>query len=65
MKTDYTTLSTELDTILAKLQDPAIDVEEAVDLYERGMKLIVRLEKHLAQAENKLTRIKLSKAEST
>lgn len=56
---DYRTLSAELDDMLAKLQDPDIQVDEAVQLYERGLTLLAGLEKHLKQAENKLTKIKL------
>lgn len=59
-KNDYQTLSTELDDVLAKLQNPDIQVDEAVKLYERGLMLVAQLEKHLKQAENKLTKIKLN-----
>ncbi|HZM63677.1 MAG TPA: exodeoxyribonuclease VII small subunit [Candidatus Saccharimonadales bacterium] len=56
--TNYQTLNAELEGILAKLQDPDIEVDEAVVLYEQGVKLIAKLEKHLTQAENKLTKLK-------
>lgn len=55
---NYQTLSAQLDGILAKLQDPELEVDEAVQLYEQGTKLITQLEKHLKQAENKLTKLK-------
>lgn len=57
---NYQTLSAELDGILAKLQDPNLEVDEAVELYEQGTKLIAQLEKHLKQTENKLTKLKQS-----
>lgn len=57
---NYRTLSAELDDVLAKLQDPDIQVDEAVQLYERGLALLAGLERHLKQAENKLTKIKLT-----
>lgn len=59
-KDDYQTLSAELDGVLAKLQNPDIQVDEAIALYERGLALVAQLEKHLKTAENKLTKIKLN-----
>jgi exodeoxyribonuclease VII small subunit len=56
---DYQTLSTELEIILEALQRPDIGVDEAVTLYEQGLKLVAALEKHLKQAENKITALKL------
>ena len=55
---NYQTLNAQLDGILTKLQDPDVEVDEAVQLYEQGTKLIAQLEKHLKQAENKLTKLK-------
>lgn len=57
---NYQTLSAELDGVLAKLQDPDIQVDDAVKLYEQGLKLVSELEKHLKKAENKLTKLKLN-----
>lgn len=59
-ETNYQTLSAELDGILVKLQDPDIQVDDAVKLYEQGLKLVAELEKHLKKAENKLTKLKLA-----
>jgi exodeoxyribonuclease VII small subunit len=56
---DYQALSLELDEVLAKLQQPAIQVDEAVKLYEQGLKLIDQLEAQLQAAENKIERLKL------
>jgi exodeoxyribonuclease VII small subunit len=61
-KQDYQTLSQELDTVLAHLQQPDIQVDEAVRLYEEGLRLITQLEKHLAQAENTIKKLKLAAA---
>ena len=55
---DYQTLSDQLDGVLAKLQAPDVHVDEAVKLYEEGLKLIAALEKHLKQAENKIEKLK-------
>lgn len=60
---DYQTLSAELDGVLAAIQAPDVQVDEAVKLYEQGLKLIAQLEKHLEQAENKLTKLKLASSE--
>jgi exodeoxyribonuclease VII small subunit len=57
---DYQTLELELDEVLAKLQQPGIQVDEAVSLYEKGLQLINQLEKHLQQAENKIEQLKLA-----
>lgn len=57
-KTDYKTLSAELDAVLDKLQSADLDVEEAVAAYERGMQLAKELDVYLQQAENKVTKIK-------
>jgi exodeoxyribonuclease VII small subunit len=57
---DYQTLSSELDQVLASLQTPGVHVDEAVKLYEEGLKLVKQLEKHLQQAENKIEQLKLA-----
>ena len=56
---DYQTLHTELESILAQLQHPDVQVDAAVELYERGLVVLAKLEKHLTVAENKLTKLKL------
>ncbi len=58
-KDDYQKLSDQLETVLAKLQAPDVRVDEAVKLYEEGLKLISVLEKHLKQAENKIEKLKI------
>lgn len=57
---DYQTLSDELDQVLAGLQTPGVHVDEAVKLYEQGLKLVEELERHLGQAENKIEQLKLA-----
>lgn len=54
----YQRLSDELEVVLAKLQDTQTQVDEAIALYEQGMRLVTKLEKHLQTAENKLTKLK-------
>lgn len=57
---DYQALSLELDEVLAKLQQPDVQVDQAVKLYEEGLALIDQLEAHLEQAENKIEQLKLA-----
>jgi exodeoxyribonuclease VII small subunit len=62
---DYQTLSIELDEVLAKLQQPNVQIDEAVTLYEKGLQLIEQLEKQLQLAENTIERLKLAATKST
>lgn len=57
-KTDYQSLSRELEEILSKLQAADVDIDEAMNLYERGMAISKELETYLKSAENKITKIK-------
>ena len=57
-KSDYKSLNAELDEVLLKLQSEDLDVDMAVELYERGMTLIKELEAYLQDAENKVSKIK-------
>jgi exodeoxyribonuclease VII small subunit len=59
---DYQTLNRQLDDVLSKLQAPDVQVDEAVQLYEQGLKLITALETYLKQAENKIEKLKLKAA---
>jgi len=63
-KPTYQTLSAELDGVLAALQQPDIQVDEAVRLYEQGQKLVKQLEALVAQAENKLTKLRVQTDQS-
>lgn len=45
--------------VLSALQQPDVAVDEAVKLYEKGMKLVGQLEHHVANAENKLEKVRL------
>jgi exodeoxyribonuclease VII small subunit len=57
-KSDYKSLNAELDEILAKLQTDDLDVDQAVELYERGISITKELETYLKEAENKIAKIK-------
>jgi exodeoxyribonuclease VII small subunit len=49
---DYTAKASELETVLAKLQNPDIQIDEATKLYDTGLKLVDEIEAYLQQAEN-------------
>lgn len=57
-KTSYSDLSAELDAILDKFQQPDIDVDKAIALYEQGIDIVKKLEKYLKETTNKVKRIK-------
>lgn len=56
-QTDYQSLQTELDTLLANLQSGELDIDEAVAAYERGMAIVKELETYLKTAENRITEL--------
>ncbi|HSX29142.1 MAG TPA: exodeoxyribonuclease VII small subunit [Candidatus Saccharimonadales bacterium] len=56
---DYQTLSAELDGVLTALQDPEVQVDQAVALYEKGLELIAKLESYVAGAENTIQKLQL------
>lgn len=58
----YQELSEQLDDLLARLQHPDIQIDEAVELYEKGLALVEQLETHLKQAENTVEKLKLKAA---
>ncbi len=51
---DYTAKAAELEKILARLQDPDIQIDDATKLHAAGLKLINELETYLNQAENEV-----------
>ena len=53
----YHELSIRLDSVVAKLQDPTIDVDEAVTYYEEAVDLIDQLERSLERAQNQINEI--------
>jgi exodeoxyribonuclease VII small subunit len=57
-KSDYKSLNAELDEILVQLQAENLDVDQAVELYERGIEITKELETYLKEAENKVEKIK-------
>lgn len=56
-KPTYQELKAELDIILSELQTDAIDIDQALIKYQRGLKLLKELESQLKQAENTITEL--------
>lgn len=60
-KTDeirYRELMSELAGIVDKMQDDAIDIDQALEQYERGLEIISRLDERLRTAENRIVELK-------
>ncbi|HSX07241.1 MAG TPA: exodeoxyribonuclease VII small subunit [Candidatus Saccharimonadia bacterium] len=53
---NYRDKSAELEAIVAQLQDPAIQIDEATKIHAAGLKLIDELEAYLKQAEVEVRR---------
>lgn len=51
---DYQAKSAELEQVLADLQNPDIQIDEATKLHTAGLQLIAELETYLKQAENEV-----------
>jgi exodeoxyribonuclease VII small subunit len=56
-KETYQTLRLQLDEVIARLQNPDCDVDEAVKLYEKAVALTAKLEAYLEKAENKVRKV--------
>ena len=54
----YRELSDELDKVMADLEGGQLDIDEAVQCYERGLAIVRKLEGYLKDAENKVTELK-------
>jgi exodeoxyribonuclease VII small subunit len=57
-KPNYQQLRQELDTVLTELQREDLDVDKALEYYQRGLELSRQLNKYLREAENKIQDIK-------
>ena len=54
---DYAALSAELETIMLELQREDLDIDLALQHYERGLVILKDLERYLKTAENKVTEL--------
>ena len=48
---DYRAKAAELEELLAQLQDPDIQIDEATKLHAAGLKIVAELETYLKSAE--------------
>lgn len=55
---NYQELKNELDGIMLSLQQDDLDVDKALEYYQRGLELVQKLEAYLKDAENKIVEIK-------
>jgi exodeoxyribonuclease VII small subunit len=55
--TDYQTLSSQLDEVMAAIQAPDVTVDQALAYYQQGTELIAELQKQLKEAENHIKKI--------
>ena len=58
---DYKSMMQELQALLADMQDAELDVDAALQKYERGQELIAKLNTYLKTAENKIILRKMPK----
>lgn len=56
----YKELSDELERVMNDLEQGDLDIDDAVQCYERGLAIVRELEAHLKEAENKVTQLKTS-----
>lgn len=53
----YRQLQSELDEVMLELQSDGLDIEEVVQRYQAGLKLIRELENRLRSAKSVITRL--------
>lgn len=56
-KLNYQGLNDELEVILSQLQSGSLDIDEALDAYERGQVIVKELQDFLKKAENKIKKL--------
>ena len=55
---NWTELNTELDMIVDQLQAGDLDIDEAIKLHARGVKIVEQLEDYLSNAKNEIEQLK-------
>lgn len=56
----YKELSDELEQAMTELERGDLDIDQAVQCYERGLAIVKQLEHYLKEAENKVIELKAS-----
>jgi exodeoxyribonuclease VII small subunit len=59
----YRELMEELETVMQALQEGDLDVDVAIEHYEKGMRLTKEIETYLTNAENSLTKLRTTAGE--
>lgn len=54
----YSQLQVELDEVMGKLESGELTIDEALECYEQGLKLVTELEAALTKAENRIIELK-------
>ena len=54
----FSQLREELDSLLQRLQSDELDIDEAIELYQRGLELIKEMENYLKSADNTIQELK-------
>lgn len=55
----YLEMTERLDLIIEQIQSGNLDVDESIKKYQEASKIIIKLNKYLQDAENKLSEIKI------
>lgn len=58
---NYRQLSEKLENMVAQFDDPNIDIDKSIELYESASKVIAEMEAYLKQAKNKVEKINKAK----
>ncbi|MFI5270750.1 MAG: exodeoxyribonuclease VII small subunit [Candidatus Saccharimonadales bacterium] len=56
-ESSYSELKKELNDVLERLQSDNLDIDEAMELYERGLEVITILSTQLKEAENTIKKL--------
>lgn len=62
--TTYKDMQSSLEIIITELQSNQLDVDEAIKKYNEASKLILKMEKYLKTADNKIKIIKINLKEN-
>lgn len=54
----YIEKKTELEEVLAELQSPSLNLEDAVDIYKKGLSLVEEIEDYLTKTKNTIIELK-------
>lgn len=55
----YLEMKEKLNIIIEQIQSGDLDIEESIKKYQEASKIIIKLNKYLQNAENKLTEIRI------